>query len=102
LYRYTVNNNFSYKQSSIKGWLVAQPGLVAQFCNPSYWEARTWDGLRSTGPQHRGLGLERLAKEKELPWSCPSTLKVLASVPGMGGVLTDQYSQTMFSILYTN
>jgi hypothetical protein len=26
-----------------------------QFCNPSYWEARTWDGLRSPGPQYREL-----------------------------------------------
>jgi hypothetical protein len=46
------------------------PGLVAQSCNPSYWEARTWDGLRWPGPQHRVsqqiqvriLGLQRLAK----------------------------------------
>jgi hypothetical protein len=28
-------------------WLL--PELVAQFCNPSYWEARTWDGLRAPG-----------------------------------------------------
>jgi hypothetical protein len=40
------------------------------YSNPSYWEARTWDGLKSLGPQHHGsqripiriLGLERLAK----------------------------------------
>jgi hypothetical protein len=36
--------------------LVAQlPELVAQFCNPSYWEARTWDGLRSAGPRDCGI-----------------------------------------------
>jgi hypothetical protein len=29
--------------------------LVAQFCNPSYWEARTWDGLRAPGPQDRNI-----------------------------------------------
>jgi hypothetical protein len=31
------------------------PELVAQFCNPSYWEARTWDGLRVPGPQDRDI-----------------------------------------------
>jgi hypothetical protein len=36
--------------------LVAQlPELVAQFCNPSYWEARTWDGVKAPGPQVRDL-----------------------------------------------
>jgi hypothetical protein len=30
-------------------------GTAAQFCNPSYWEARTWDGLRSAGPRDCGI-----------------------------------------------
>jgi hypothetical protein len=37
--------------------LVAQfsPELVALFCNPSYWEARTWDGVKAPGPEDRDL-----------------------------------------------
>jgi hypothetical protein len=31
-------------------FFVFDAGLVAQFCNPSYWEARTCDALRSPGP----------------------------------------------------
>jgi hypothetical protein len=57
-----------------------EPGLVAQFCNPSYWEARTWDGLRSPGPQYRGLQrieirtltLERPAEDK---WTYKTALR---------------------------
>jgi hypothetical protein len=38
-----------FKYENINWWL--RPELVAQFCNPSYWETRTWDGLMAPGPQ---------------------------------------------------
>jgi hypothetical protein len=83
---------------------IVQPELVAQFCNPSYWEAGKnmgwFEGTWASRPQHSAnLGphfepLEACLGVGKLPFDAQGP----ASIPG---VIKAQHSQTMFSILHT-